>query len=79
MPLKSFIMPGTLHIRIKKEYAGALIEDLIKVNAVEMVEEDTIELNAEQRAALDKELQAIKSNPDFLLNYNEVKHRFKKP
>ena len=43
-------MPGTLHIRIKKEYAGALIEDLIKVNAVEMVEEDTIELNAEQRA-----------------------------
>jgi hypothetical protein len=29
--LKNYYMPDTLHLRIKKEYAAALIEDLIKV------------------------------------------------
>jgi hypothetical protein len=38
-------MPDTtLHLRIKKEYAAALIEDLIKVNAVEAIEEEAVEL-----------------------------------
>ena len=49
-------MPDTLHLRIKKQYAAALIEDLIKVDAVESVEEDTIELTPAQKTALDKEL-----------------------
>lgn len=39
----------TLHIRIKKEYAAALIEDLIRVHAVEAVqEEEAIELTTRQ-------------------------------
>lgn len=70
----------TLHIRIKKDYAAALIEDLIKVHAVEAVEEDdTIELTAQQRDALDKELAAIAGNPSYLQKWDDVKHRFKKP
>ena len=78
---KSFIMPDTtLHLRIKKEYAAALIEDLIKVHAVEAVlEEDTVELTAQQKEALDKELTAIAGNPSYLQKWNDVKHRFKKP
>jgi hypothetical protein len=78
---KSFIMPDTtLHLRIKKEYAAALIEDLIKVHAVEAVlEEDTVELTAQQKEALDKELVAIAGNPAYLQKWNDVKHRFKKP
>jgi hypothetical protein len=78
---KSFIMPDTtLHLRIKKEYAAALIEDLIKVHAVEAVlEEDTVELTAQQKEALDKELVAIAGNPAYLQKWDDVKHRFKKP
>ena len=70
----------TLHIRIKKDYAAALIEDLIKVHAVEAVEEDeTIELTAQQKDALDKELAAIAGNPSYLQKWDDIKHRFKKP
>jgi hypothetical protein len=69
----------TLHIRIKKEYAAALIEDLIKVHAVEAVEEeDTVQLTAQQKEALDKELDAIAGNPAYLQKWDDVKHRFKK-
>lgn len=81
MPNKLFIMSDTtLHIRIKKDYAAALIEDLIKVHAVEAVEEDeAIELTAQQKEALDKELAAIASNPAYLQKWDDIKHRFKKP
>lgn len=74
-------MPDTtIHIRIKKEYAAALIEDLIKVHAVEAVEEDeAVELTAQQKEALDKELAAISANPGYLQKWDDVKHRFKKP
>ena len=60
---------NTFHIRIKKQYAAAsLIEDLIKVHAVESIpEEEAIELTDQQKAALDKELANINSNPDYLV------------
>jgi hypothetical protein len=74
-------MPDTtLHLRIKKEYAAALIEDLIKVHAVEAVEEDeAVELTDQQKEALDKEVVAIAANPAYLQKWDDVKHRFKKP
>ena len=70
----------TLHIRIKKEYAAALIEDLIKVQAIEAVEEEEIiELTPRQKEALDKELAAIAANPAYSQRWDDVKSRFKKP
>jgi len=70
----------TLHIRIKKEYAAALIADLIKVHAVEAVEEDEpIELTTRQMEALDKELATIKADPTYLKKWDDVKSRFKQP
>ncbi|MDB5207872.1 MAG: hypothetical protein JWR72_2947 [Flavisolibacter sp.] len=71
-------MLNTFHLHIKKEYAAALIEDLIKVEAVELVEDISIELTQAQKAALDIELSAIKSNPDYLLKWADVKHKYKK-
>jgi hypothetical protein len=69
----------TLHIRIKKDYAAALIEDLIKVDAVEAVdEEESIELTSQQKEALDKELNAMASNPQYLQKWDDIRHRFKK-
>jgi hypothetical protein len=73
-------MPDTtLHLRIKKDYAAALIEDLIKVDAIEAVDEDeSIELTIQQKDALDKELFAIASNPKYLQKWDDIRHRFKK-
>lgn len=70
----------TIHIRIKKDYAAALIEDLIKVHAVEAVEEEeVIELTPRQKEALDKELASIAANPAYLQKWDDIKSRFKKP
>jgi hypothetical protein len=71
-------MPDTIHLRIKKGYAAELINDLIKADAVEAVEDDTLELTAGQKAALDKELEAIQQNPGYLLQWNEAKQKLKK-
>lgn len=71
-------MPDTIHIRIKKGYAAELIEDLIKADAVEAVEDDIVELTAAQKAALDKELVSIEQNPDYLLKWDDVKQKLTK-
>ena len=71
-------MPDTLHIRIKKEYAAELLNDLVKAEAVELVEPDIIDLTPAQQAALDKELQAIHADPSYLLKWKDVEHQFKK-
>ena len=78
---KKLVMPdSTFHIRINKEYAAALIEDLIKVHAVEAVEqEDEIELTTRQKEALDKELEAVAANASYLQRWDDVKSRFKRP
>jgi hypothetical protein len=74
------MLDSTFHIRVKKEYAAALIEDLIKVHAVEAVEqEEEIELTSRQKEALDKELAAVAANPLYLRKWDDVKSRFKRP
>jgi hypothetical protein len=70
-------MADTFYLRIKKDYATAVIEDLIKLEAVEAIEENDIELTPVQKVALDKEPEAIK-NPDYLLKWDNIKHGFKK-
>ena len=55
-----------------------LIEDLIKVDAVESVDEESIDLTAAQKTALDKELEIIKNDPAYLLKCEEIKHRYRK-
>ncbi len=70
-------MPEIFHIRIKKEYAASLIEHLIKEDAIEPLEEN-VELSPEQKKAIDIELAAITSDPDYLLNWADVKHQFKR-
>lgn len=36
------------------------------------------ELTPGQKLALDKELEVVKNNPDYLLKWNDIKSRFKK-
>ena len=72
-------MPEVYHIKIKKEYAAALIDDLIKVDAVEDMELQNAELPQWQKDALDKELLAIADNPTYTIPWDTVKNRFKQP
>ena len=75
---KTVVITDTLHLRIKKEYAVALIEDLIKAEAIEFVD-DTFKLTSAQKVALNKELNAIENDSNYLLKWDEIKHRFRKP
>ena len=75
--IKILVMQDSFHIRIKKEYAAAVIEDLIKSDAVESIQEPAIELTSVQKLALDKELDAIKNDPSYLKKWNDVKQQFK--
>lgn len=63
---------------MEKEYAAALIEDLVKVEAVEVVEEAAVQLTDKQMAALDKELEAINHNPDYLVRWHDVRRKYQK-
>ena len=72
-------MAEVYHIKIKKEYAAALIDDLIKIDAVENLEIQPDELPQWQKEALDKELQAIADNPDYTIPWDTLKDRFKQP
>jgi len=72
-------MQETYHIRAKKDYAVSLIELLRKDDAVEDLELQQFELSESQKTAIDKELNLIDGGPAYLQNWEDVKHRFKKP
>ena len=68
-----FMQEKIYHLRSKNVYVTALIEDLIKVHAVEVIPEgETIELIEQQKAALDNQLANISSNRDFSPKWNNI-------
>ena len=70
-------MAETYHIKIKKEYAAALIDDLIKINAVEDLAARESDLPQWQKDALDKEIIANADDPNYAIPWGSVKNRFK--
>ena len=62
-------MSATYHIRIKKEYAAAIIEDLQKKDAVELVpEEEAFDVPQWQKDEVLKRMGKYKNSPDQLIN-----------
>ncbi len=62
-------MPATYHIRIKEEYAAAVIEELQKKNAVEIVpEEEAFELPEWQKEEVRNRIAKYKGNPELLID-----------
>ena len=72
-------MPEVYHLKIKKEYAAALIEDLIKIDAVENISTDNAEIPQWQQAALDKELENIAASGEYAVKWDSVRNKFKQP
>ncbi len=62
-------MPATYHIRIKKEYAAAIIEDLQKNDAVELVpENDAFEVPQWQKDEVRRRIAKYKNNPELFID-----------
>lgn len=61
-------MAATYHIRIKKEYAAAVIEDLQKMKAVELIKEEDNDIPEWQKKEVRKRAKDIKDNPSILVD-----------
>ncbi len=71
-------MPDTYFIRIKKGYAADIIEDLQKMDAVELIDEDNFTIPQWQ---IDKVRDAKKKadeNTSLLIDWNTVKQNIRK-
>jgi len=62
-------MSGTYHIRVKKEYAAAIIEDLQKMDAVEILpEEEAFEIPRWQQEEVNHRISKYKKDADDLID-----------
>ena len=62
-------MPATYHIRIKKDYASAVIEDLQKMDALEIVPEDeAFAVPKWQQDEVRRRLEKYKSNTELYMD-----------
>ena len=66
-------MPYTLYVRIKKNYAAAIIKDLQKLDAVELLEEAPIP--EWQKKEVRKRLEYLQKNPSKAVAWNEAKKK----
>ena len=71
-------MDEVYYIRIKKDYAAAVIQDLQKMEAVELIREEEIEIPAWQKELVNLEKKNIKENPAMLVDWQTAKQRFKR-
>jgi len=63
-------MPETFHIRIKKDYASAIIKDLEKMDALEMLPNtDVPEWHIQ---IVSDRLEEYKKNPKLALDFDEA-------
>lgn len=68
-------MSDTLYVRIKKDYAAAIIKDLQKLDAVELLEEAPIP--EWQKKEVRKRLKDLKKDPSKAVSWNEATKKIK--
>ena len=74
-------MAVTYHIRIKKEYAVSLIEDLQKADALEVIEakdDKNFEIQEWQKGRVMARLQEIQDFPEKLVSWKDAEERLRK-
>jgi len=66
-------MSATYHIRIKKDYAADVIEDLRKMKAVELLdEENQVAIPEWQKKEVRKRVKEIEKDPSILVDEDVV-------
>lgn len=68
-------MPDTFYVRIKKNYASAVIKDLQKLDAIELLEEAPIP--DWQKKEVTKRLKDLQKNPSKGISWNEATKKIK--
>lgn len=71
-------MGDTFHVRIKKDYAAALIEHLKNENAIEIIEEDATDIPEWQKEAVRKTLARVRQTPELLQSWEMIKEKYKR-
>lgn len=72
-------MEEIVHLRIKKEYAAELIEDLIRAEALEPVTENDTDIPEWQKEAVRQTLLHVQQHPEQLQAWDIIKQKYKKP
>ncbi len=68
-------MAETLYVRIKKTYAAAIIKDLQKLDAVEILEEAPVP--EWQKKEVRKRLKDLQKNPSKAVSWEEATKKIK--
>jgi hypothetical protein len=68
-------MPETLFVRIKKKYAAAIIKDLQKLDAVELLQQAPVP--EWQKKEVRKRLKDLQKNPAKAVSWDEATKRIK--
>lgn len=71
-------MQETYFIRIKKDYAADVIEDLQKMDAVEFIDEENIDIPQWQKDKVQAAKNKIESDPSLLVDWDTVKQKIRK-
>ena len=72
-------MSGTYFIRIKKDYAADIIEDLQKMDAVEFIDEENIDIPQWQKDKVLAAKNKVEEDPSSLIEWETVKQKFITP
>jgi hypothetical protein len=72
-------MEVIVHLRIKKEYAAELIEDLIRAKALEPVSDTDTDIPEWQKEAVRQTLRQVQEHPEKLQAWDLIKQKYKKP
>jgi cell fate (sporulation/competence/biofilm development) regulator YmcA (YheA/YmcA/DUF963 family) len=72
-------MPATTtyHIRIKKNYAAAILKDLQKLDAVEFLPEAEVAIPEWQKKEVRKRIKEIQKNPAKAISWTEAQKKIK--
>ena len=71
-------MSETYFIRIKKEYAADVIEDLQKMDAVEFIDEGNIDIPQWQKDKVLAAKNKVEKDPSLLIDWETVKQNIRK-
>ena len=71
-------MEEIVHLRIKKEYAAELIQDLIRAQALEPVTENDTDIPEWQKEAVSQTLRHIENHPEQLQAWDIIKQKYQK-
>lgn len=72
-------MSEVMHLIIKKDYAASLIQHLQREDAIEIIEEEVLQIPEWQKEAVRKTLEDAEQHRELLQPWDIVKQKYKRP